>query len=179
MISNILVFKYQEILNFLVIYSLNNKLAQQIFSLEPKRVAFIETKFRKIKTFIPAPGTEEIFKRLSDVESRSMHGQLPIVWKKAKEFSIYDIAGNKWIDFTSTIFVTNIGHSNSKVSESIKETLDLIFKISFSKAMLLTSSFIKFFTLLSISPTKHTENLLFLSNIFAILRHLDPCPNPL
>ena len=65
-------------------------------------------KFRKIKTFIPAPGTEEIFKRLSDVESRSMHGQLPIVWKKAKEFSIYDIAGNKWIDFTSTIFVTNI-----------------------------------------------------------------------
>ena len=103
---------------------MKNKLAQQIFSLTPKKVDFIETKFRKIKTFIPAPGTEEIFKRLSDVESRSMHGQLPIVWKKAKDFAIYDIAGNKWIDFTSTIFVTNIGHSNSKVSESIKETLD-------------------------------------------------------
>ena len=32
-----------------------------------------------------------------------MHGQLPIVWKKAKNFNIYDIADNKFIDFTSTI----------------------------------------------------------------------------
>ena len=44
--------------------------------------------------------------------------------RRQKNFAIYDIAGNKWIDFTSTIFVTTIGHSNSKVSESIKETLD-------------------------------------------------------
>jgi 4-aminobutyrate aminotransferase/(S)-3-amino-2-methylpropionate transaminase len=38
-----------------------------------------------------------------------MHGQLPIVWSKAKNFNIYDIAGNKFIDFTSTIFVANTG----------------------------------------------------------------------
>ena len=52
-----------------------------------------------------------------------MHGQLPIVWDKAKNASVYDVAGNKWIDFTSGIFVTNVGHSNEKVSQAIKDTM--------------------------------------------------------
>ena len=39
----------------------------------------INTKNRVIKTKIPAPGTLKILKRLSKIESRSMHGQLPIV----------------------------------------------------------------------------------------------------
>ena len=49
-----------------------------------------------IKTKIPAPGTQKIINDLSKVESRSMHGQLPIVWKKAKGFNIWDVAGNKY-----------------------------------------------------------------------------------
>ena len=44
----------------------------------------INTKNRTIKTKIPAPGTLKILKKLSKIESRSMHGQLPIVWRKAK-----------------------------------------------------------------------------------------------
>ena len=48
-----------------------------------------------------------------------MHGQLPIAWDKAEDFSVYDIAGNCWIDFTSTIFVANVGHSNKQVSEAL------------------------------------------------------------
>jgi 4-aminobutyrate aminotransferase-like enzyme len=53
-----------------------------------------------------------------------MQGQFPIIWDKAEDFSVYDIAGNKWIDFTSTIFVANIGHGNKRVSVAIKEVLD-------------------------------------------------------
>ncbi len=84
----------------------------------------INTKNRNIKTLIPAPGTEKILKKLKLIESRSMHGQMPIVWKKAKDFNIYDMAGNKFIDFTSTIFVANIGHSNSELIKRLKKTLD-------------------------------------------------------
>jgi 4-aminobutyrate aminotransferase-like enzyme len=98
--------------------------AGYIFSREPKTVALIETKYRKIATQIPAPGTKEIIARLEKTESRSMQGQFPIIWDKAEDFSIYDIAGNKWIDFTSTIFVANIGHGNKRVSKAIKEVLD-------------------------------------------------------
>jgi 4-aminobutyrate aminotransferase-like enzyme len=95
-----------------------------MFSREPKTVALVETKYRKIATQIPAPGTKEIVARLEKTESRSMQGQFPIIWDKAEDFSVYDIAGNKWIDFTSTIFVANIGHGNKRVRAAIKEVLD-------------------------------------------------------
>lgn len=94
------------------------------FNLYPKQVQKIQTKFRLIKTKIPAPGTAEVIQKLHKVESRSMHGQLPIVWNKAENFSVEDIAGNRWIDFTSTIFVANVGHSNKRVTLAIKETLE-------------------------------------------------------
>ena len=55
-------------------------------------------------------------------EARSMHGQLPIVWNKAKNFNVYDIKNNKFIDFTSTIFVANIGHSNVELKKKIIKT---------------------------------------------------------
>ncbi len=83
----------------------------------------IRTKNINITTSIPAPGTYELMKKLSKFESRSMHGQLPIAWSKAKNFNIYDIAGNKFIDFTSTIFVTNTGHANSRVKKYINRAL--------------------------------------------------------
>lgn len=78
----------------------------------------------EIKTSIPAPGTEVTLSKLSQYESRSMHGQLPIVWAKAKDSSVWDIAGNKFIDFTSTIFVANVGHSNTRVIEALQKQFE-------------------------------------------------------
>ncbi len=99
-------------------------MAGHSFSLTPQDVPKLKTDHRLIQTAIPAPGTAEVFERLDKVESRSMHGQLPLVWERAEDYSIYDIAGNQWIDFTSTIFVANVGHSNRRVTSAIKETLD-------------------------------------------------------
>jgi len=84
----------------------------------------IKTKNIYLSTAIPAPGTTKLFKSLCKVESRSMHGQLPIAWAKAKNFNIYDIAGNKFIDFTSTIFVANVGHSNARIKKYISRALN-------------------------------------------------------
>ena len=84
----------------------------------------IRTKNIRILTKIPAPGTNQLFKKLSKVESRSMHGQLPIAWSKAKNYNIYDIAGNKFIDFTSTIFVTNVGHSNNRIKKYLNRAIN-------------------------------------------------------
>jgi len=88
----------------------------------PKEI--IKTKNISIKTKIPAPGTYKLIKKLNKVESKSMHGQLPIAWSKAKDFNIYDIAGNKFIDFTSTIFVANTGHSNKRIKKYINRSLN-------------------------------------------------------
>ena len=99
-------------------------MASYNFSREPKVVPTLETKYRKISTQIPAPGTKEIISRLEKTESRSMQGQFPVIWDKAEDFSVFDIAGNKFIDFTSTIFVANVGHGNKRVSNAITEVLN-------------------------------------------------------
>ncbi len=88
-------------------------------------VPLIETEHRRIKTAIPSPGTDSILSELEVYESRSMQGQLPVVWDHAENFSIFDKSGNKWIDFTSTIFVTNVGHANPRVVDALKRVLEM------------------------------------------------------
>ena len=90
----------------------------------PVDVLPVDTKYRKIKTAIPAPGTMKILRDLEKYESQSMHGQLPVVWDSAEGFQIYDSCGNCWIDFTSTIFVANAGHANSQIISALQRTID-------------------------------------------------------
>ena len=94
------------------------------FSWKHVSVSKVKTKNRIINTAIPCPGTNEVLADLEKYESRSMQGQMPIVWDKAEGHNIYDIAGNKWIDFTSTIFVANTGHGNPEVIKALKAVLD-------------------------------------------------------
>jgi len=90
----------------------------------PVKVNKINTKFRKITTSIPVPQSIPVLKKIYKIESRSMHGQMPIIWKKAKGHQVYDKWGNKWIDFSSTIFLANAGHGNQNIIRSIKATLN-------------------------------------------------------
>lgn len=94
------------------------------FSQTPVDILPVATKYRKIRTAIPAPETLKILFDLEKYESRSMHGQLPIVWDRAEDFQVYDVCGNCWIDFTSTIFVTNSGHANSQISSALHRAID-------------------------------------------------------
>lgn len=98
-------------------------MAAHQFSRSPQTVPLIQTAHRTIQTPIPAPGTEEILATLDGYESRSMHGQFPLIWERALDSSVFDIAGNRWIDFTSTIFVANVGHSNPRVTAAMQEML--------------------------------------------------------
>ena len=93
------------------------------FSREPVDVQFVKTKNRLIQTQIPAPGSVEILEKLDKYESRSMHGQLPLVWERAVGHNIYDHADNKWIDFTSMIFVANVGHGNERVISGVEAVI--------------------------------------------------------
>jgi len=72
-----------------------------------------------------------------------MHGQMPIAWDKAKNFNIFDIAGNKFIDFTSTIFVANIGHSNPRLIKYIKLALSKNFLHSYAYINKIREKYIK------------------------------------
>jgi len=57
----------------------------------------------------------------------------PIIWKKAKGSYVWDDLGNKYIDFSCGIFVTNVGHSNKHIKKYIKKYMNknLMFTFSF------------------------------------------------
>ena len=103
----------------------------------------IKTKNRNIFTKVPAPGTKALFKKIAKYESRSMHGQVSIAWSKAKNFNIYDISGNKFIDFTSTIFVANVGHSNSRIKKYINNSIKKDFIHSYAYINKLREKYLK------------------------------------
>ena len=113
------------------------------FSITPQKCNKIKTKNRTIVTDIPSPETIYILKDCIKNEPNSMNDQLPIVWDRADNFNVYDISGNKWIDFTSTIFVANVGHSNKQVTASIKRTLDQPLYSCYSYANLLRAEYIE------------------------------------
>jgi len=99
-------------------------LAEHGFGHTPQKVPLVETEFRRIQTAIPVPESIPLLEKLYAVESRSMHGQLPVVWDRAEGFQVHDPWGNCWIDFTSTIFVANAGHGNRRVVEALKRVLN-------------------------------------------------------
>jgi 4-aminobutyrate aminotransferase / (S)-3-amino-2-methylpropionate transaminase / 5-aminovalerate transaminase len=94
------------------------------FSRIPVNVPKLQTKYRRIATALPVPESLPVLEDLDKYESRSMHGQMPVIWDHAEDFQIGDRYGNTWIDFSSTIFVANAGHANPKICEAIKRTVD-------------------------------------------------------
>jgi len=98
-------------------------MASSNFSHKPKKVKKVKTQYRKISTKLPVPESISILKRVYETESRSMHGQIPVIWDRAEGFQVYDKWGNKWLDFSSTIFVANAGHSNKRIVDSLKKVL--------------------------------------------------------
>ena len=94
------------------------------FSHVPKEVKRIKTKYRSIVTKIPVPESVPILERVYETESHSMHGQLPIIWDRAEGVQVYDSWGNKWLDFSSTIFVTNAGHGNKRIVEALNKVIN-------------------------------------------------------
>jgi 4-aminobutyrate aminotransferase / (S)-3-amino-2-methylpropionate transaminase / 5-aminovalerate transaminase len=94
------------------------------YNLIPVDVAKVNTRYRRIKTKLPVPESLTIFQMLSESEPVSMMGQPPIVWDKAEGFQVYDKWGNKWIDWSSGVLITNAGHGRKEIIKALRELLD-------------------------------------------------------
>ncbi len=89
-----------------------------------KPAAPISTPNREIRTEIPHPEDRDIVNTLRRGEPLSMSGQPLIVWDKAQGVHVYDRHGNKWLDFSSGVLVTNAGHARAEAVEAIKQTAE-------------------------------------------------------
>src|SRR3989344_2248773 len=96
--------------------------ASYSFRAKPEKVPLVKTKYRIIKTTMPSPSWFQLMAEFQKYEGRALYGgQLPVLWDRAEDFQVYDPDGNKWIDFTSTIFLSNVGHSNPAIVRAIEK----------------------------------------------------------
>jgi len=87
-----------------------------------------EIKKPKIVTMLPGPKARALIKRDHAVISPSLTRTAPLVGVEADGVWVKDIDGNIFLDFSSGIGVTNIGHRHPKMVEAIKKQTDkLIF----------------------------------------------------
>ena len=94
------------------------------YSLKPVEVPQVNTKFRTIKTKLPVPESLPIFEALAKSEPRSMWGQPPVVWHTADDYTISDRWGNRWIDWSSCVLVSNAGHGRKEIKDALKEVIN-------------------------------------------------------
>lgn len=84
----------------------------------------IETKYRRIVTPIPVPESKPYLADLEKYEPKSMGGQPPVIWDRAEGFQVWDAYGNKWIDFSSGVLVTNAGHGPKAMRDALQAQIE-------------------------------------------------------
>ncbi|MGI6087277.1 MAG: aspartate aminotransferase family protein [Kiritimatiellia bacterium] len=90
-----------------------------VYDLTPVDVPQVNTKYRTIKTKLPVPESLPIFEKLRRTEPKSMMGQPPIVWHSAEDFIVSDRWGNRWLDWSSGVLITNVGHNHPEVRKAL------------------------------------------------------------
>lgn len=94
------------------------------FSMRPEAVESVETKYRRIVTPLPVPDSIPILEQLHRYEPRSMAGQPLVIWDRAEGVNVYDPYGNKWLDWSSGVLVTNAGHGRKEIREAMIDQIE-------------------------------------------------------
>ncbi|MEM2908303.1 MAG: aminotransferase class III-fold pyridoxal phosphate-dependent enzyme, partial [Candidatus Hadarchaeales archaeon] len=93
-------------------------------------MAIGEIKRPKIVVTPPGPKAKAFIARDHAVTSPSLTRTAPLVGVEAEGVWVKDIDGNVFLDFSSGIAVTNVGHRHPKVVEAIKRQLDYAIHIN-------------------------------------------------
>ncbi|MFC5080681.1 4-aminobutyrate aminotransferase PuuE [Vibrio thalassae] len=67
---------------------------------------------------------QQLHERRSNVIAQGMGALYPLYMEKADNAHVWDVEGNKYIDFAAGIAVTNTGHSNSRITDAVKAQID-------------------------------------------------------
>ena len=63
-----------------------------------------------IRTELPGPQARAVLEKSRRAEPHCMSDQVPLVWARASGVDIEDVDGNVFLDFSSGVLVTNVGH---------------------------------------------------------------------
>ncbi|MEB2362845.1 MAG: aspartate aminotransferase family protein [Bryobacteraceae bacterium] len=69
---------------------------------------------------LPGPRSRELFERWAKVEAQCTGYQARVCWDHANGVVVTDVDGNTFIDWTSGVLVTNVGHSHPRLVEAVQ-----------------------------------------------------------
>lgn len=78
-------------------------------------------KIANVKTAIPGPKSQALFDRWAKVEAQCTGYQAKLVWDKARGVVVTDVDGNTFIDWTSGVLVTNVGHCHPDLVKAMQD----------------------------------------------------------
>ncbi|HCU35591.1 MAG TPA: hypothetical protein DGT21_09080 [Armatimonadetes bacterium] len=81
----------------------------------------------KIITELPGPNARAYLEKSMKYEPQSMSDQVPLVWDRAEGCVIWDVDGNEFLDWSSGVLVTNVGHCHPYYVEQVKDQCDKLF----------------------------------------------------
>jgi len=74
-----------------------------------------------IKIRPPGPNAVAILKRDATVISQSMARQYPLVLQEAQDVNVWDVDGNRYLDFTAGFAVMNVGWNHPEVVHAVEQ----------------------------------------------------------
>jgi 4-aminobutyrate aminotransferase len=83
-----------------------------------------------IRTELPGPKARAILERDAPVSSPSYPRDYPFVMSHGKGVEVWDVDGNRFLDFAAGIAVCSTGHAHPQVVKAVKEAADRFLHIS-------------------------------------------------
>ncbi len=94
------------------------------YSLEPRAVARVQTRYRRIATPLPVPESVPLLEELERLEPSSMQGQPPMLIDRSEGWQVHDRWGNTWLDWSSGVLISNLGNSSPAIVAALRQMLD-------------------------------------------------------
>src|SRR4249919_3108741 len=85
---------------------------------------------RHIQTELPGPKARALLARDAEVVSPSYPRDYPFVMSHGRGAEVWDVDGNRFLDFAAGIAVCSTGHAHPKVVQAIKDAADQFLHIS-------------------------------------------------
>ena len=85
---------------------------------------------RHLKTQLPGPKAQAIIARDARVTSPSYPRDYPFVMSHGKGVEVWDVDGNRFLDFAAGIAVCATGHAHPRVVQAIKDAADRFIHVS-------------------------------------------------
>lgn len=80
-------------------------------------------RYTNVKEPWPGPQSTALIDAWHQVEADVTGFQAPIVWEQGEGCIVTDVDGNRYIDWTSGVLVTNVGHCHPRLVQAVQESV--------------------------------------------------------